>query len=416
MLPNTFALVFTNLALANQIHASSPKHLNRAIAHLAFACALFRSELSLYLFPHLALSLLSGPSHLLSACRVALTMGVFAAVLSIAIDSYFWRRPSYPELEVFHFNAILNKSAAWGVLPWHWYATRALPRAAGASLPLAVVTAARLAPLAKAVAAPAAFFVAAYSFLPHKELRFVLYVVPALNALGAVALRDALRRGYAAVAAAARERSSGHRFGVTTTATAATATAAMALGSLALAVVLAASGAHTIVAAAASRHNYPAAHALRALHAREELVYRNVSLCARRDDDDGTGKSNGEFDEDVAARGETPLRAFVHIDEASAMTGISQFVYRRADERGGRHNKDECLEWNYSKEEGLADGDLTRFSHLVSARRDIPGFCVVVAQHGFDGVDWRKGRLRLNDMVFGLRNINITTVGCLETR
>ena len=36
------------------------------------------------------------------------------------------------------FNTVQNKSVEWGVLPWHWYFSRAIPKSLHVCLPLAV--------------------------------------------------------------------------------------------------------------------------------------------------------------------------------------------------------------------------------------------------------------------------------------
>ena len=71
--------------------------------------------------------------------------------------------------------------------PWHWYFSNALPRALLAAYPLAAV-APIIEPRARVLALPLALFLGAYSWLPHKELRFIIYALPIANVLAATVL------------------------------------------------------------------------------------------------------------------------------------------------------------------------------------------------------------------------------------
>jgi alpha-1,6-mannosyltransferase len=113
-----------------------------------------------------------------------------ALLISVPIDSYFWQKPIWPELWGFYFNAVLGSSSAWGVSPWHYYFTSALPRLLVNPLvpllfiPLAVVQPATRS-TARRLIVPCLAFVAIYSLQPHKEARFIFYVVPPLTAAAA---------------------------------------------------------------------------------------------------------------------------------------------------------------------------------------------------------------------------------------
>ncbi|KAM3716822.1 putative Dol-P-Man:Man(7)GlcNAc(2)-PP-Dol alpha-1,6-mannosyltransferase [Dirofilaria immitis] len=167
-LPNTFALLGARIA---------------TVFILLFRCELTLLFGCIFIVPILTHQLpLFGWNGAIVQC---LFVAVLTLGISVPIDSFLWGRKVWPEGEVWWFNVILNRSHEYGVLPYFWYFYSAIPRAMFASTPL-VFLGALIDRRLLAILMPVVCYIFLYSFLPHKELRFIIYTLPLLNVSSAV--------------------------------------------------------------------------------------------------------------------------------------------------------------------------------------------------------------------------------------
>mmetsp|Transcript_24104 Transcript_24104/g.37551 ORF Transcript_24104/g.37551 Transcript_24104/m.37551 type:complete len:458 (-) Transcript_24104:148-1521(-) len=387
-LPNTFALALTLSALSYWIRG---KYLY--IPTIVFAGCVFRSELVLLLAPLVLQDLVFGRIKFLKTVLLGVSSAVVSVLVSVSIDSVFWQRLLWPEGEVFFFNTIQNKSGQWGVSPYHWYLTNALPRSLLLTFPLAILSFivalwAVLSPslpfpspfsppkptkgpfkfnisrpelVIMYLSVPTYFFLFSYSFLPHKELRFIFYSLPLLTLIASVGLVWLLQRN-------------GGKEGIL-------------VGLVVFAVVV--SGiAFCGVSLAASSQNYAGGHAFASFH---ELSFPSLSTfpngkCFQegkgvmREEIDGGCKLNevfkGLFMNPGPRKGtiEYPrdlCSVTVHVGVPAAQSGVSRFGEKR------------CGFWEYSKEEDLSDQELEKFHFLISHKDHYPTHDVVHRQMTF---------------------------------
>lgn len=213
-LPNMFAFVFSRLyrlgwhiteltlsgnfalrALLNaHVVSFSREDVNRRLRLclylLTIAGVVFRSELAILVGTITLYLLITQRTSIVKVIIPAGAGGLVIGLLcTVPIDSFFWQSfPLWPEWIAFYYNTIQGHSADWGVSPWHFYFANALPRLLLnpatylLCIPVAVLNAAtRRRSLDLLI--PLLFFVALYSLLPHKEWRFIIYIVPGLTAV-----------------------------------------------------------------------------------------------------------------------------------------------------------------------------------------------------------------------------------------
>ncbi|CEF70589.1 Dol-P-Man:Man(7)GlcNAc(2)-PP-Dol alpha-1,6-mannosyltransferase [Strongyloides ratti] len=179
-LPNTFAFIVI-LYIYSLI--LDEKYI-RAIKLATFTTFILRFDTILFFGPLFIPILVTKKVKFISALYTGIISLIVSLLITIPLDSLFWKRLIYPEGEVIIFNIFENKSHLYGTSPFYWYFLSALPRALQTSyilVPLGIFYEKRLYHLFFS----AITFITLYSFLPHKELRFIIYTIPLFNLIGA---------------------------------------------------------------------------------------------------------------------------------------------------------------------------------------------------------------------------------------
>ncbi|KAK5113090.1 hypothetical protein LTR62_003669 [Meristemomyces frigidus] len=225
-LPNMFALPLTNLALSNfilvkSVNAKSARGAKRrrlALYVLTLAGVIFRSEVAILLSAETAWLLSRQRAGLLKEVIPAGIAGLaLGLATTVSVDTFFWRSdydlsPVWPEWIGFYYNTVLGKSSEWGTSPYHFYFLNALPRLLLNPMTFLVLIPFTLSSKATQrigfdILTPHLLFIAAYSLLPHKEWRFIIYSIPAFTVVasasaGWIWTRKAKSRVYSLLALA----------------------------------------------------------------------------------------------------------------------------------------------------------------------------------------------------------------------
>ncbi|CAL9203817.1 unnamed protein product [Musa hybrid cultivar] len=273
-LPNILAFGLVNLAYSFWFKGNP----YATLRCLTCATIVFRCD-TVLLFGPIGIELLLSKS--ISICE-AIKCCISSALLffTVLLDTVMWQRILWPELEVFWFNSVLNRSSEWGTQSFHWYFTSALPRSLLVAYPLCLAGV-LLDRRVMQYIVPVFCFVLLYSKLPHKELRFIIGSIPMFNVSAAITAS----RLYI------NKKKDGWRW-----------LYIMLLGSFLVSLGC------SVMTFIASYYNYPGAYALKALH--------------------------------QADTSNTTKEKFVHIDAFTAMNGVSRFC---ENEYPWRYSKEEGI-------------------------------------------------------------------------
>lgn len=205
-LPNMLAFPLVTKAVQDVLFGE----FTSAIGLISFAAIVFRAELILFAGSLALVVLLARKASIFQIVRAGFQGLAVGALLSMIVDGYFWQntvfklpdRPVFvPEIYGFVYNVVMGKSSLWGVEPWHAYFTKHIPNMATNPVTIGLIPAglAFNSPTGlRILAAAATLFVAIYSAQPHKEWRFVVYIMPIVAvtaANGATYCWTRLRRG-----------------------------------------------------------------------------------------------------------------------------------------------------------------------------------------------------------------------------
>ena len=195
-LPNIFAFALTTFALSLWLEERRGLKINSsvldtlAIMVVSMVVAVFRCDNILLLAPlgiHVTLfrvtDIYDASLRIIANVMAMVTVIVAFAYTSITIDSRHWDQEYlWPEWEVLSFNNPMgaNRSHHYGTKPFLWYAYSALPRMLLIAYPLSMYGF-KHERRCRSAFMIASFFVFAYSFLGHKELRFLFPVLPLFN-------------------------------------------------------------------------------------------------------------------------------------------------------------------------------------------------------------------------------------------
>ena len=386
----------------------------------------FRCDTLLLLFTVGLMMLIRRQLTIVEAICTGIVSGLFGLLLTVPLDSLLWGRPIWPEFEVLWFNTVDNKSSEWGTMPYHWYLTSGLPRGmllTALLVPLAFVrlpemivvwlrsrlekskTQSRLDGLRFSTMfdlcllplfASVLGYVLLYSFLPHKEIRFIFPAMPIFNVCAAYGMSRLHRVAFPHFDKENKAKGS-----------------AIARNSMLLAIrgmylcgvmLMACTMLGSLVFVRISKENYPGGVALSRLRQYLDASIPPPSALPMAQSLPTSSLSISRTLLENKQQQSTKWQSVsVHIDVAAAMTGVSLFGQRYASYRDGKGKIIEgpfrIEKAGYEDENNLIDLTMV-FTHLLTERHHVKGYHVVDTILGHPRLDLHNVRIDTKEAIY----------------
>ncbi|XP_020516996.2 GPI mannosyltransferase 3 [Labrus bergylta] len=177
-LTNSLETTLTYLALCYFPLPGSKQHSSNKYLTLVALAVVCRPTALIVWFPLLMYHFCQEENKLRIITHNYLPIGVVAVVMSTLIDCIFYEKLTLVQLNFLKFNIFHGVADFYGSHPWHWYLTQGFPVVMSTHLPLFLHGCTLAFKKYKVLLAAVVWTIIVYSFLPHKEFRFIYPVLP----------------------------------------------------------------------------------------------------------------------------------------------------------------------------------------------------------------------------------------------
>ncbi|CAL8359636.1 unnamed protein product [Gadus morhua 'NCC'] len=177
-LSNTMETTLTSLALTYYPLPGSKAHHSKKYLTLVAMAIVIRPTALIVWLPLLVSHFHREEGRLRLITHRCLPIGALTLVSSTVIDCLFYGKWTLVQYNFLRFNVLHGLAAFYGSHPWHWYLSQGFAAVVGPHLPFFLHGCSLASRRYRVLLVTIVWTLMVYSFLPHKEFRFIYPVLP----------------------------------------------------------------------------------------------------------------------------------------------------------------------------------------------------------------------------------------------